>query len=157
MFIVGKWVKLSRMKKVTLTKHVDSKGRLTLGESFANATVIVESREDVVVITRARVIPEREAWLYENKAALASVRRGLQQAAERRFVPGPDLGAAAELAERITIARAGKPVALLGPPQKARRRSARLDDPLLRADEYSFDGSIGSTTNKDIDRTVYGL
>lgn len=86
----------------TLTKHVDSKGRLTLGEAFANETVLVEPHgEDEVIVRRARVIPVREAWVYENKAALASVRRGLQQAAEHSFVAGPDIAADAELAEQL--------------------------------------------------------
>jgi prevent-host-death family protein len=65
--------------------------------------------------------------------------------------------ARAERGERITIARAGKPVAQLGPAPKSRRRSVLLNDPLLRVDEYSFDGPIGSVTNEDIDRTVYGF
>ena len=90
------------MKNATLTKQVDSKGRLTLGESFANHTVLVEQRgEGEVLVKLARVIPAREAWLYENKAALASVRKGLKQAAERKFAKGPDLKAAAELAEEL--------------------------------------------------------
>jgi prevent-host-death family protein len=65
--------------------------------------------------------------------------------------------ARAERGERITIARAGKPVAQLGPVPKSRRRSVLLNDPLLRVDEYSFDGPIGSVTNEDIDRTVYSF
>ena len=90
------------MKPTRVTKNVDSKGRLTLGESFANAPVIVEWRgEGEVLVKLARVIPEREAWLYDNKAALAAVRRGLNQAAEGQFVPGADLKAAAELAEQL--------------------------------------------------------
>ena len=90
------------MKSTSLIKNVDSKGRLTLGESFANATVIVESHtEGEVTVKLARGIPAREAWLYDNKAALASVRRGLNQAAEGQFVAGPDLKAAAELAEQL--------------------------------------------------------
>ena len=67
------------------------------------------------------------------------------------------LVARAERGEHITIARAGKPVALLSPPRKPKRRSSLLDDPLLRVDEYSFDGPIGTTTNADIDRIVYGV
>jgi hypothetical protein len=87
---------------LTLTKSVDSKGRLTLGEAFANRTVVMEMYEEgEVLIKRARVIPERESWLYENKAALASVRRGLAQAAEGQLTPGPDLEAAAALAEQL--------------------------------------------------------
>jgi prevent-host-death family protein len=67
------------------------------------------------------------------------------------------LVARAEQGERIVIARAGKPVAQLGPPAKPARRGAVLDDPLLRVDEYSFDGPIGPVGNEDIDRIVYGL
>lgn len=93
---------MTPMKYTTLTKSVDSKGRLTLGESFANSTVVVEMREEgEVLVRRARVIPEREAWLYANEAALTSVRRGLKQAAERQFAAGPDLGAAATVAEKL--------------------------------------------------------
>ncbi|GAC1665590.1 MAG: hypothetical protein PVS2B1_24510 [Candidatus Dormibacteraceae bacterium] len=99
---MGKWVESTGMKSATLTKHADAKGRLTLGEPFANATVLVEPYgDDAVIIKRARVIPERDAWLYANKAALASVRRGLQQAAEGQLVAGPDLKAADELAEQL--------------------------------------------------------
>jgi hypothetical protein len=38
-----------------------------------------------------------------------------------------------------------------------KRRSIPLDDPLLRVDEYSYDGPIGPTTNRDIDDTVCGV
>ncbi len=93
---------MTPMKYATVTKSVDSKGRLTLGEAFANRTVVVEMREEgEVLVRRARVIPEREAWLYANEAALTSVRRGLEQAAERQFAAGPDLGAAATVTEQL--------------------------------------------------------
>lgn len=62
-----------------------------------------------------------------------------------------------ERGERIVIARAGEPVAELRPARKMRRRSMPPDDPLLRVDEYSYDGPIGSTSNRDIDRTVYKI
>ena len=32
-----------------------------------------------------------------------------------------------------------------------------LDDPLLRVDEYSYDGPIGPTTSRDIDGIVCGV
>ena len=91
------------MKNTSATKNVDSKGRLTLGESFANRTVLVEDRgKGELLIKLARVIPEREAWLYENKEAVASVRRGLNQAASHKFaIKGPDLTAAAALSELL--------------------------------------------------------
>ena len=62
-----------------------------------------------------------------------------------------------ERGERIVIARAGKPVAELRPARKLKKRSRPLDDPLLRVEEYSYDGPIGPTANEDIDRTVYGI
>ncbi len=87
------------------TKQADSKGRVTLGEAFANRTLMVEERDDVIILRLARVIPEREAWLYENPEALAAVRRGLAQAKGKKQVKGPakgpDLGKAARLAEQL--------------------------------------------------------
>ena len=85
-----------------LTKNTDSKGRVTLGESFKNRTVLVEHRGDEIVLRLARVIPEREAWLYENEKALGAVRRGLKQAKAGKFVKkGPDLDAAKTLADQL--------------------------------------------------------
>jgi hypothetical protein len=52
-------------------------------------------------LQRARVIPESEAWLYENQAALASVRRGLKQATARKLSDGPDLNEAPGLTDRL--------------------------------------------------------
>jgi len=84
-------------------KSTDSKGRVTLGGHFANRAVIVEHRsDDEVIIRLARVIPEREVWLYENPKALASVRRGLEQARKGKVTKTPpDLKAAAKLAEQL--------------------------------------------------------
>jgi len=62
-----------------------------------------------------------------------------------------------EQGERIFITRAGKPVAELRPVRKMKRRSIPLDDPLLRVDEYSYNGPIGPTTNRDIDDTICGV
>ena len=66
------------------------------------------------------------------------------------------LVARAERGERITIARAGKPVALLGPPPRPKRAALPPDDPLLNLDEFAVDGTGGRLTNKDIDRIVHG-
>jgi hypothetical protein len=84
-------------------KSTDSKGRVTLGGHFANRAVIVEHLgKDEVVIRLARVIPEGEAWLYENPKALASVRRGLDQARKGNIAKTPpDLKAAAKLADQL--------------------------------------------------------
>ncbi len=87
----------------TLHKSTDSKGRVTLGGHFAKRSVIVEHHgADEVVIRLARVIPEGEAWLYENPKALSAVRRGLDQARKGNIAKKkPDLKAAAKLAEQL--------------------------------------------------------
>ncbi len=84
-------------------KNTDAKGRVTLGDHFANRAVIVERKSDHEVIVRlARVIPEREAWLYESPKALASVRRGLDQARKGKVAKNPpDMKKAAKLAAQL--------------------------------------------------------
>lgn len=76
-----------------VTKLVDAKGRVALGKDFANSTVIVErvSPSELRII-KAGVIPEDEAWLWDDEKALGQVRRGLQQATDDEFsaIP-PDL------------------------------------------------------------------
>ena len=67
-----------------------------------------------------------------------------------------ELVARVEKGERITIARAGKPVAQLVPAPKARRRSLPPDDPLLNLDKFGFDGPGGTLTSREIDQIVYG-
>lgn len=66
------------------------------------------------------------------------------------------LVARAENGERITIARAGKPVAQLGPAPKMKRPQLPADDPLLNLEEWGFDGPGGRLGNDEIDRVVYG-
>jgi len=66
------------------------------------------------------------------------------------------LVARAERGERITIARAGKPVAQLGPAPKSKRTTIPLDDPILHLDEFAIDGSGGALPNADIDRILHG-
>ena len=67
-----------------------------------------------------------------------------------------DLVVRVEKGERITIARAGKPVAQLVPAPKTRRRSLPPDDPLLNLDTFALDGPGGRLANKEIDRILYG-
>ncbi len=66
------------------------------------------------------------------------------------------LVARAERGERITIARAGKPVAQLGPAPKPRRRRLPPDDALLNLDKFGFNGPGDKLTNEQIDRLAYG-
>jgi hypothetical protein len=47
------------------------------------------------------VVPDREAWLWENETAKGMVDRGLQQAREGVLTNGPDVAAAFSFAESI--------------------------------------------------------
>lgn len=85
-----------------VTKVTDSKGRITLGERFANRTVIIEEIDATEVrVTLARVIPEREAWLHDNAKAKAAVQKGIAQAKAGKLAPAPDMNKARKLADRI--------------------------------------------------------
>lgn len=66
------------------------------------------------------------------------------------------LVARAERGERITIARAGRPVAQLGPAPRSARAGLPDGDPLLNLDEFAVEGPGGALDNDDIDRLVYG-
>ncbi|MBV8211475.1 MAG: type II toxin-antitoxin system prevent-host-death family antitoxin [Burkholderiaceae bacterium] len=66
------------------------------------------------------------------------------------------LVARAERGERITIARAGKPVAQLGPAPSKKGRRLADDDPLLNLETFAVEGPGGMMSNADIDRIVYG-
>ena len=85
------------------TKTIDSKGRLVLGSHLAGKLVIIDDSDpDRIVITPARAIPEREAWLYQNEEALRRVRRGLAQARQGDLSKSPpDLDADAALAAKL--------------------------------------------------------
>lgn len=68
------------------TKTVDSKGRITLGRDFANQTVVIDdSNPNQLVIRKMVLIPAEEAWLYENREAMKSLRKGLKQASQMQF------------------------------------------------------------------------
>ncbi|MHB8691956.1 MAG: hypothetical protein ACYDHH_11990 [Solirubrobacteraceae bacterium] len=75
-------------------KTIDDKGRLALGRAFAGRTVEVEKEGDVLIVKFRRVVPDREAWLWENETAEAMVARGLRQARDGELSDGPDLAAA---------------------------------------------------------------
>lgn len=85
------------------TKTTDDKGRVALGKRFANRTVIIREIDATeILVTLARVMPEREAWLFENHAAKALVAAGLQQAEAGQFSDSPpDLDADAALADQL--------------------------------------------------------
>lgn len=85
-----------------IAKTTDNKGRVLLGGRFANRPIIIEELSNTeIIIKLARVIPEREAWLYENTEALSAVRKGLAQARRGEVTGGPDVEADADLAAQL--------------------------------------------------------
>jgi prevent-host-death family protein len=62
----------------------------------------------------------------------------------------------AEKGERIIIARAGRPIAQLGPVSQRERLRLSPDDPLLNLDTFAVAGPGGKISNADIDRLLYG-
>jgi hypothetical protein len=85
-------------KKMTI-KLADSKGRVALGNRFANHTFIVDDTTPGQILLKVAVaIPANEAWLYENEAAKELLRIGLAQAkAGRLSKDPPDLEADVEM------------------------------------------------------------
>lgn len=66
------------------TVRPDGKGRITLGKltkEFSGYT-LKESADGKIVLEPLVEIPAREAWLFRNQEALASVERGLKQSGE---------------------------------------------------------------------------
>jgi hypothetical protein len=63
-------------------KHLqaDAKGRISLGIKYAGAFFLEVEKNDVIILEKAAIIPERELWLYKNKDAKKSVLKGLKQA-----------------------------------------------------------------------------
>jgi hypothetical protein len=74
----------------------DAQGRIAIGKENAGETYVVEKQPNGnILLQPVMVMHKREAWLFANKEALASVKRGLKDAAEGRT---HDLGSFAEFA-----------------------------------------------------------
>lgn len=66
---------------------LDTKKRITLGKLAPDdvSSYDVEVKEDGVIVLYPKVeIPAHEAWLFKNKEALESVKRGLEDSAAGR-------------------------------------------------------------------------
>jgi hypothetical protein len=62
------------------TKTADSRGRINLGKEYANKTFVFEKiGETEMRLELARVIPERELWLYNNPEAKEAVLGALER------------------------------------------------------------------------------
>ena len=68
-------------------KTIDERRRLTLGNVLKgfNRVQILESPEGEVLLKPLVEIPASEGWLYKNKKALTSVKKGLRDAAEGKI------------------------------------------------------------------------
>ncbi len=73
-------------------RTVDNKGRITLGAVDAGRSVQVEQTPDGYIVRYCRVVPEREAWLFENDAAFGLVQQGLAQVRAGQVRRDVDLG-----------------------------------------------------------------
>lgn len=65
----------------------DSKGRITLGPlaKGISSFVVSQERDGRLMLEPYKEIPAREAWLFENPAAIGAVRAGLGEAAQGRL------------------------------------------------------------------------
>lgn len=88
-------------EQTVTTVKPDGKGRITLGkllEGVSSVRVSVEE-DGRIILEPYQEIPQREAWLYEDKDALDSVRAGLRQVAEGRVSYLGSFAAYAEVGE----------------------------------------------------------
>jgi hypothetical protein len=86
-----------------LTKTADSKGRITFGKRFANKHVIIEEiSETEVKVSLARVIPEREMWLWQNSETRETVLSAIDRLKKGEFAQDPpDIDADEDLSDRL--------------------------------------------------------
>jgi hypothetical protein len=93
--LMGNVIKDNRFKLVTEIQKPDSKKRLSIGMAMEDppAGYNIYKNSFGHVLDPVMAIPAHEAWLFENKPALDSVRRGLADSAAGRT---KDLGSFAK-------------------------------------------------------------
>lgn len=81
-----------------MTVRPDGKGRITLGTlaKGISSYQVSEQADGSLLLEPFKEIPAREAWLFENPAALASVKKGLADAAAGRVHVRGDFSGFAE-------------------------------------------------------------
>jgi hypothetical protein len=94
-----KVIKASKFTLVTELQKPDAKKRLSIGQAMeepASAYNIYRNSLGQIVLDPVKAVPVYETWLFENKAALSSVKKGLADSAAGRT---KDLGSFAVHAE----------------------------------------------------------
>ena len=89
---------LKNNKFSLVSKYVtmDSKKRVRLANAVGEAFNVYRNTIGQIILDPVEVVPASEAWLWKNKAALTSVKRGLRQAEEGKE---HDLGSFAHYAK----------------------------------------------------------
>lgn len=80
-------IKDTDFELITEIQKPDAKKRLSLGQAMRQAGAaynIYANRLGQIVLDPVKAVPAYEAWLFENKPALASVKRGLADSAAGR-------------------------------------------------------------------------
>jgi hypothetical protein len=78
----------------------DSRGRFSIGAIAKSKTYRVQMNDaGQILLDPVVAVPERELWLWQNPAAIASVQRGIEQAGAGEV---HDLGSFAQYAEMET-------------------------------------------------------
>ena len=77
-------IKVNDNFKEIATKSIDDRKRLTLGKEIGNfrRVRIYKNDRGEILLKPLVEVPASELWLYENKKALDSVKKGLNNAAE---------------------------------------------------------------------------
>jgi hypothetical protein len=87
-------------QKFQLLKDIvqpDSRGRLSIGAIAKGKSYRVMVNDDgQILLDPVVAIPERELWLWQNLEAIASVQKGIQQAADGEL---HDMGSFSQYAE----------------------------------------------------------
>ena len=91
-------IKNTNFELVTEFARTDAKKRLSLGEVLVGSCAFNIYRNTLgqLFLDPVKAVPADEAWLYENPVALASVRRGLEQAARGEIHDSGDFSKHAE-------------------------------------------------------------
>jgi len=90
--VMDKVIKDTHFTLVTEIQRPDAKKRLSIGQAMqepAAAYNIYRNSLGQIVLDPVKAVPVYETWLFENKDALASVKRGLADSAAGRI---KDLG-----------------------------------------------------------------